>query len=100
MDLGCLISPLRIPTVLSRIVCSTFANMAIVAHWTFDEVGWAIAADSLGTFDGTLAGGATFVGGGISGNAISLTTRGPGGDFVNVGNAHGFDGFNDFSVST
>ncbi len=55
-----------------------------VAYWRFDETGGNIAADSAGTFPGTLtANGASFARGGISGNAISLV-RSAGG-LVNMG---------------
>ena len=66
------------------------ANGTIIAQYHFDETGGGTAFDSAGSFDGTLtATGASFVSGGISGNAISLD-RGLGG-MVNMGTA--FPGF-------
>lgn len=56
-----------------------------VAHWKFDEApGATTAADSAGTFAGTLSPtGAVFVAGGISGNALSLSRASNG--FVSMG---------------
>jgi hypothetical protein len=46
---------------------------SLVAHWRFDEQpGATTARDDLGGYDGTLAGGAAFAAGGISGNCMSL----------------------------
>lgn len=51
----------------------------VVAAWHFDEApGAALAAAAAGTVDGTLTGDATFVAGGASGNALSLTRLGGG----------------------
>jgi hypothetical protein len=66
---------LTIAVVLS---CATwFASGAgdagTIGQWRFDEPSGAIAADSVGGHPGTLYGGAAFVPGGISGNAVSLT---------------------------
>lgn len=57
-----------------------------VAHWRFDEApGATTAADSAGTFDGTLsATGASFVSGGRAGNALALDKAADG--HVNMGN--------------
>ncbi len=56
-----------------------------IAHWKFDEVSGPTAFDSAGTNHGTLsAAGATFVPGGISGNAMSLDKAA--GGLVNMGN--------------
>jgi hypothetical protein len=69
----------------------------ILAQYHFDEMGGSTAFDSAGSFNGTLsAQGASFVSGGISGNAISLD-RGLGG-LVNMGTS--FPGFTsgDFSL--
>ncbi|MGJ8641836.1 MAG: leucine-rich repeat protein [Luteolibacter sp.] len=55
-----------------------------VAHWKFDETDGTTAADSAGSFDGTLSGSASFVAGGISGNAINLLNTGN--SLVNMGN--------------
>lgn len=72
------------------------AHAVLVSHWTFDESSGSTAYDSTGLYDGTLAGGATFVGGGISGNAISLSKAS--GSLVNMGTS--FPGFTsgDFSL--
>lgn len=50
------------------------AQVSLVAHWKFDEASGATASDFIGSFDGTLTGSASFVGGEISGNAVSLTS--------------------------
>ena len=56
-----------------------------IAHWKFDEVAGPTAFDSASTNHGTLsAAGATFVPGGISGNAMSLDKAANG--LVNMGN--------------
>jgi hypothetical protein len=59
------------------------AQAVLLAHWTFNEVSGPTAFDSEGSFNGTLFGGATFVAGGISGNALSLD--GSTTSFVNMG---------------
>lgn len=77
---------------------SLSATAALIAHWKFDEAGGATAADSAGAFTGTLAGSASFVGGGISGNAIDLNEAT--GDMVNMGNVLGFAGAGNFTASS
>ena len=68
----------------------------LVAHWKFDESGGANALDRAGSFPGILsASGSSFVPGGISGNALSLSRDANG--FVNMGNVLGFTS-GDFSV--
>lgn len=60
-----------------------------VAQWHFDESAGPTASDSVGSFDGTLsAAGASFVGGGFAGNALSLD-RGSNG-LVDMGDVLGF----------
>jgi hypothetical protein len=73
------------------------ARAGLIAHWRFDENGGATAQDSAGTFHGTLGGGAMFVGGGISGNALSLDQASA--SLVNIGTS--FPGFTegDFSIA-
>jgi hypothetical protein len=46
----------------------------VLAHWTFDQTGQAIALDSVGTLHGTLNAGATMVAGGVAGGAVQLST--------------------------
>lgn len=77
-------------------VGSTMSHAALISHWTFNESSGTIAADSAGAFNGTLSGGATFVPGGISGNAISLAEISN--SLVNMGTS--FPGFTagDFSI--
>jgi hypothetical protein len=54
-------------------VASLVNPSTLVAHWRFDEQpGATLARDDVGSFDGTLAGGAAFVAGGISGDCVSL----------------------------
>src|SRR6266496_405209 len=68
----------------------------LVAHWTFDETGGTVAHDSVGGLDGTLSPtGASFVAGGISSNAVSISQADNG--FVNMGNVLGLTN-GDFSV--
>ena len=68
-----------------------------IAHWKFDEVGGTTAFDSAGTNHGTLsATGATFVPGGMAGNAMSLDKAANG--LVNMGN-NLMLGSSDFTVS-
>jgi Concanavalin A-like lectin/glucanases superfamily/FlgD Ig-like domain len=60
------------------------ASAAAIAVWHFDEApGATTAADAVGSVTGTLNGSAAFVPGGISGNAVSMTTAG--GGFVDMG---------------
>lgn len=72
------------------------AQASLVAHWTFDETGGSIAADSFGSFDGTLMGSSSFVAGGVSGNALSLVAAGN--SYVDMGSS--VPGFTtgDFSI--
>lgn len=69
---------------------------SLVAHWTFDELEGTVAHDTTGAFPGTLSGGASFVSGGISGNAVSLAEATS--SLVNMGTS--FPGFTsgDFSI--
>jgi hypothetical protein len=79
--------------------CSVLAAAAhadAIAHYKFDESSGTTAADSVGSVDGMLQGAASFVSGGISGNAVSLTRSGNG--VVNMGNNFGFASGN-FSIS-
>jgi hypothetical protein len=73
--------------LLACVLAVAPARASIVAHYTFDETSGTLAHDSTGGVDGTIAGSAAFVAGGISGNAISLNnaTR----DLVNMGNNFG-----------
>jgi len=67
-----------------------------IAHWKFDETSGAIAHDSAGLYNGTLSSsGASFVTGGMSGGALSLSKTNNG--FVNMGNVLGL-GNTDFSL--
>jgi uncharacterized repeat protein (TIGR02543 family) len=67
-----------------------------IAHWRFDETSGTIAHDSTGSFDGNLSsGGASFVAGGMSGNALSLSKTNNG--FANMGNVLGLTS-GDFSI--
>lgn len=51
----------------------------LLAHWAFDESSGNTAADATGTYPGTLSpSGASFVSGGISGNALELSRAGNG----------------------
>lgn len=63
-------------------ICQVQASL--VAHWKFDETAGTTTVDSAGSFDGTLSGSASFVAGGISGNAIKLLNAGN--SLVNMGN--------------
>ena len=82
---------------LTVFLAATEAGAAVlVAHWPFDEGGGPIAHDVAGAFPGTLAGGAAFVAGGISGNAISLDRST--GSLVNMGAAFPGLASGDFSV--
>lgn len=80
------------------VLCSAaLAQLMPSAHWKFDESSGLTAADSAGSYTGTLAGSATFVSGGVSGNALSLD--GAAGSYVDMGTS--FPGFTsgDFSFS-
>lgn len=92
-----IITPLTPLVLATAIVYPSTVRAAVIAQYHFDESGGTTAFDSAGTFNGTLAAtGASFVPGGISGNAISLD-RATGG-LVNMGTS--FPGFNsgDFSL--
>lgn len=73
-------------------------TFAPVAHWKFDEApGSTVAVDSRGNFNGTNSPtGAAFVGGGRSGNAMSLDRAANG--FANFGNILPFTA-GDFTVN-
>ncbi|MFN0206149.1 MAG: LamG domain-containing protein [Planctomycetota bacterium] len=70
----------------------------LVSHWRFDETSGPTAYDSTGAFNGTLAGGAQFVAGGISNHAISLSRASN--SFVNMGTSFPSFTAGDFTVST
>lgn len=83
--------------LLSAITAPQIGHAAIIAQYHFDESGGMTAFDSVSSFNGTLAAtGASFVPGGISGNAISLDKAL--GGLVNMGTS--FPGFltGDFSI--
>jgi len=69
------------------VICCWPANeirAALVAHWTFDETSGSTAHDTVGSYHGTLVGGAIWVpSGGRSGGAISLARTS--GDYVTMG---------------
>ena len=85
------------PFLAVIIAGTTMTHATIVSHWKFDESSGTTAADNVGAFGGTLSGGAVFVSGGISGNAVSLATISN--SLVNMGTS--FPGFTsgDFSLS-
>jgi hypothetical protein len=79
------------------LACPSGSDAAVIAQYHFDEVSGFTAFDSAGSFNGTLTPtGATFVGGGISGNAISLN-QGLGG-LVNMGTSFPAFTSGDFSI--
>ncbi len=76
---------------------SSGAHAALISQYHFDEVAGPTAFDSAGSFNGTLSlTGATFVPGGISGNAISITQAL--GGFVNMGTSFPSFTSGDFSI--
>ncbi len=44
----------------------------LIAHWPFDELDGGVATDVVGSLTGVLSSGASFVAGGVSGNAVAL----------------------------
>jgi hypothetical protein len=60
---------------------STMANAALVGQWNFNETSGTTAYASVGSVNGTLVGGVSFVTGGIQGGAVNITTG-----YVNMGN--------------
>src|SRR5439155_5790916 len=65
--------------------CPSSSGARALAHWKFDETSGTVAHDSAGTFNGELSpSGASFVSGGISGKALSLSKASNG--YVNMGN--------------
>lgn len=86
-----LVPTLLLPLVLAAsITCPLSTHAAVMAQYHFNEAGGTTAFDSVGSFNGTLsATGASFVPGGIVGNAISLTQAT--GGLVNMGS--GFPAF-------
>src|SRR5207249_974389 len=74
----------------------TKPQASAIARWKFDETSGSVAHDSAGQHNGNLSpGGASFVPGGVSGNAISLSKAANG--FVNMGNVLGLAN-TDFSL--
>lgn len=83
--------------VLGALASFSAANATLVGHWTFDETSGSTAFDSsVSGYNGTLMGSAAFVGGGVSGGALSLTTAGN--SYVTMGNVLGLTG-TDFTIS-
>ncbi len=75
----------------------TVTHADLLAQYHFDEIAGPTAFDSAGSFNGTLSPlGATFLPGGISGNAISLTQAL--GGFVNMGTSFPAFTSGDFSI--
>lgn len=72
------------------------AGADVIASWSFNETTGSIAADAVGAADGTLMGDATFVGGGIFGNSLSMSRNG--GGFAQMGDHFGFAGGTTFSL--
>ncbi len=54
------------------------ASASLIASYNFNEVSGSIAHPTVGAIDGTLVGDASFVGGGVQGNAVSMTADGNG----------------------
>jgi hypothetical protein len=79
--------------VLLVLLGASLATPAIampIAWWRFDEAGGSVAFASIGSVNGNLAGTATFVSGGVSGNALAFTRAN--GDYVSMGNNFGLSG--------
>jgi hypothetical protein len=70
----------------------------LVAAWHFDEGSGTTAAAAFGSVNGTLNGSSSFVGTGISGGAVSLSSAGNG--FVDMGNNFSLNGNTTFSIVT
>ena len=83
--------------LLLFVAAAPVSAATLVAHWAFDESSGTVAHDGVGALDGTLSStGASFVAGGITGNAISLVRAN--GGLVNMGtSAPGFT-TGDFSL--
>jgi hypothetical protein len=79
---------LRTVVVCCASLFAAKARASVIAHYSFDEAGGLTATDSVGGVTGTLQGSATFVPGGIAGNALSLSTTNEG--VVNMGNKFAF----------
>jgi Concanavalin A-like lectin/glucanases superfamily len=88
---------LSIALLVGAAVCFPIAsNAAVIAQYHFDESSGSTTSASIGSVNGTLSTtGSSFVGGGISGNAISLDRAANG--YVNLGNNFGFTS-GDFSI--
>lgn len=72
-------------------------DAAAVARWSFDSSpGGNVVPDEIGSVNGTLSGDAAFVSGGISGNAVAMTSLGNG--LVDMGNNFGFTGNQTFTI--
>ena len=72
----------RIRTILFVAVlvlgASAVARSQPLGQWHFDEDSGAVAADSVGNHPGALSGDASFVSGGVVGNAVSMSKAGDG----------------------
>lgn len=78
----------RILGVTAVAAIASSASADLVARYTFNESSGTNAADSVGSVNGALQGSASFVSGGISGNAVSLATTNDG--VVNMGSNFAF----------
>src|SRR2546430_15227356 len=92
-------NPTTITMTGNKTITANFQSVPVakaLAHWKFDETSGTTAHDSAGSYDGTLSsGGASFVPGGISSCALSLSKTNNG--FVNMGDVLRM-GSGDFSV--
>jgi len=82
--------------LLTGLLLSPGSHADLLGHWQFNEQAGLVAEDSEGSNDGTLKGDASFVAGGITGNAIHMSRAGEG--YVDFGDIFDFAS-GDFSLS-
>jgi len=85
-----------VSVVLAGLLLSSVLQADLLGHWQFNEQEGSTTTDGAGINDGTLKGDATFVPGGVTGNAVHMSRAGSG--FVDFGRIFPFTS-GDFSLS-
>jgi len=78
------------------LLCMGVARADLIASWHFDESSGSTAFAAVGSVNGTLTGDASFITGGISGGAASMSKTG--GGFIDMGDNFDLNGSSSFSI--
>lgn len=87
----------RFLTALTILAATPAAHASLLSYWTFNEGSGNTAFDSVGSVNGTLTGTAAFVGGGVQGGAVQLSS-GRASGFVDMGDNFNFTNLSSYSI--